>query len=229
MTPSPEQIAQWRAAAEKPYHDEYGIDNDARTKFAYTLGYLRARTEQATEIAALKDDLQFVERWAVHHGTKPHMTPENALSVIQHYPAIAAITKSYVDGKVPDTFNPYAEIAALKAQLQGLLDQPEVEPVAHMYPWDLERFATNETTAHAYSVAVGCPDGVSVPLYTHPAPFTPITADDVTDEMLDTYIADIDQHKLMDVKIDVAAAYNAVGKYMGANYGSQALRLAKTS
>jgi hypothetical protein len=38
----------------------------------------------------------------------------------------------------------------------------------------------------------------------------------VTDEMLDTYLADIDQHKLIDVKIDVAAAYNAVNAYMGA-------------
>jgi hypothetical protein len=54
MKPSPEQIAEWRKDAEKPYHDEYGIDNDARTKHAYTLGYIRARTEQATEIAELK-------------------------------------------------------------------------------------------------------------------------------------------------------------------------------
>jgi acyl-CoA synthetase (AMP-forming)/AMP-acid ligase II len=115
-TPSPEQIAQWRKDAEKPYHDEYGIDNDARTKHAYTLGYLRARTEQVAEIAELKDNLQFVERWAVHHGTKSHMTPENALSVIQHYPAITAITNSYADGKVPATFNPYTQISELKAQ-----------------------------------------------------------------------------------------------------------------
>jgi hypothetical protein len=122
MNPSPEQIAQWRKATEKPYHDEYGIDNDARTKCAYTLGYLRARTEQTTEIAELKDDLQFVERWAVHHGTKSHMTPENALSIIQHYPAITAITKSYADGKVPGTFNPFAQIAELKAQIEVLRD-----------------------------------------------------------------------------------------------------------
>jgi hypothetical protein len=76
---------------------------------------------QAAEIEKLKDDLQFVERWAVHHGTKSHVTPENVLSVIQHYPAITTITESYTDGKVPDTFNPYAEIAELKAQLAEAL------------------------------------------------------------------------------------------------------------
>ena len=42
------------------------------------------------------------------------------------------------------------------------------EPVAHMYPSDLEKFETNETYAYAYSVAVGNPDERSVPLYTDP-------------------------------------------------------------
>lgn len=40
------------------------------------------------------------------------------------------------------------------------------EPSAHMYPSDLERFETSETFAQAYSVAVGCPDERSVPLFT---------------------------------------------------------------
>jgi hypothetical protein len=36
---------------------------------------------------------------------------------------------------------------------------PELpEPVAHIYPSDLERFRTSETTASAFSVAVGNPD-----------------------------------------------------------------------
>jgi hypothetical protein len=74
---------------------------------------LRAENER------LKDTLQFVERWAVHHGTKPHMTAEQALSCIQHHPAITAITKSYADGKVPDTHNPYAEVERLTAQLDN--------------------------------------------------------------------------------------------------------------
>ena len=43
-----------------------------------------------------------------------------------------------------------------------------IEPVAHMYPSDLERFAESETFATAFSVAVGNPDERSVPLYLHP-------------------------------------------------------------
>lgn len=50
-----------------------------------------------------------------------------------------------------------------KTQLPPL---PEHDSIVHIYPWDLERMASNETTATAFSVAVGCPDGESVPLYT---------------------------------------------------------------
>ena len=42
----------------------------------------------------------------------------------------------------------------------------DIEPAAHMYPWDLEEFQETETYKYAYSVAVGCPDGTSEPLYT---------------------------------------------------------------
>lgn len=78
------------------------------------------------------------------------------------------------------------------------------EPVAHMYPWDLERFATNETTAHAYSVSVGCPDGTSVPLYTSPQPLQPITADDVPDSLC--FETGEDKEKIVEI-------YNAVIKH----------------
>lgn len=40
-----------------------------------------------------------------------------------------------------------------------------MEPAAHMYPSDLDRFEASETFAHAYSVAVGNPDERSEPLY----------------------------------------------------------------
>lgn len=47
------------------------------------------------------------------------------------------------------------------------METPELpEPVAHMYPSDLEKFQSAETFAQAYSVAVGNPDERSVPLYT---------------------------------------------------------------
>lgn len=68
----------------------------------------------------LRKHLQFVERWAVHHGTKPHMTAEQALSIIQHYPPISDITKSYSDGKTPDTPNPWAERDRLAAECEAL-------------------------------------------------------------------------------------------------------------
>lgn len=69
----------------------------------------------------LRDTLAFCERWASHHGTKAHVTAEQALSVIQHHPGIVAITRSYADGKVPQTFDPYARIAELEALADKVL------------------------------------------------------------------------------------------------------------
>jgi hypothetical protein len=40
------------------------------------------------------------------------------------------------------------------------------DAAAHMYQSDLEKFKSQETFSHAYSVAVGCPDERSVPLFT---------------------------------------------------------------
>lgn len=88
-------------------------DRDSWAKMA---GYQTSRADAAeAEVERLKGDLQFVERWAVHHGTKQHTTAEEALGIIQHYPGIAAITDSYADGKRPEALNPYAEIERLKA------------------------------------------------------------------------------------------------------------------
>ena len=57
----------------------------------------------------------------------------------------------------------------------------EQEPVAWMYPSDLKAFETDEATATAFSIKVGCPDEVSVPLYTAPPskPWVSLTKDDV--------------------------------------------------
>lgn len=63
----------------------------------------------------LRDTVQFVERWAVHHGTKGCMSATETLSAIQHYPGITEVTDGYADGKRPDTFNPYARIQELEA------------------------------------------------------------------------------------------------------------------
>lgn len=83
--------------------------------------FIAARDAQwAARLDELREALQFVERWAVHHGTKPHMTPAEALSCIQHYPAIKSITASYADGKAPDTPNPFAQRDTLAGEVDRL-------------------------------------------------------------------------------------------------------------
>lgn len=79
-----------------------------------------AMTALLSELDALRKHLQFIERWANHHGAKPHMTAQQALSCIQHYPPISAITRSYADGKIPDTPNPWAELDAARADADKL-------------------------------------------------------------------------------------------------------------
>lgn len=76
-------------------------------------------TDETVVVEQLQDDLRFIERWANHHANKPGITAAQALSVIQHYPAIAEITRGYADGQVPDTFNPFAEIERLTTELAG--------------------------------------------------------------------------------------------------------------
>lgn len=78
---------------------------------------LRRLAAVEQELAEAKDLLQFVERWANHHGAKPCITAESALSCIQHHPGIVAITKGYVDGVLPATPNPWQELEALKAAM----------------------------------------------------------------------------------------------------------------
>ena len=75
-----------------------------------------------SELEAANDTLKFVERCANHHGAKLHMTAKEALSCIQHYPPIVAITRSYGNGKVPETRNPWAELEAARAALIEIND-----------------------------------------------------------------------------------------------------------
>ena len=76
---------------------------------------VHAAARADTQAAALRT----VERWANHHARKPATTAEEALGVIQHHPAIRAITASYADGVVPDTPDPYAEIERLQEALRA--------------------------------------------------------------------------------------------------------------
>jgi hypothetical protein len=91
--------------------------------------------------------------------------------------------------------------------LLPLLDQPEDEPVA----W--RRFDDTDVAWHVELTTNDDYDDWQ-PLYTHPAPFTPITADDVTDEML------VQVHK---ANTEAISGYsekllfaNVVNTYMGA-------------
>ena len=123
-------------------------------------------------IAELEMQLKFVERWANHHGVKPHMTAESTLGIIQHYPPIKAITKAYIDGKVPETPDPWERIAELETELLGLRTQ---EPVAWRYhsvspfakdgEWAVSKkwsliHAPNQRDAHSASCGM-----VAEPLY----------------------------------------------------------------
>jgi hypothetical protein len=57
MTPTPEQLQAWREEAHWLYLKDTSVDFDTEREFVYEAGYLRARTEQATEIAELKAKL----------------------------------------------------------------------------------------------------------------------------------------------------------------------------
>jgi hypothetical protein len=64
VTPSPEQIAETQQKAEDYLREKYGAYRGhfawRELEEAFTTGYLRARTEQATEIAALKAQIKQV-------------------------------------------------------------------------------------------------------------------------------------------------------------------------
>lgn len=96
------------------------------------------------DVDDLERTLRTVERWANHHAQHPNISAENALGVIQHHPAIRAITKGYADGVVPDTFNPYARIAVLEAQLSSAEFWKGVYPKG----WTVERVKNEMTDFH---------------------------------------------------------------------------------
>ena len=71
-----------------------------------------------SEVEELRNNLAFIERWAVYKVLS-HPSKE-CLGVIQHYPPIKKITESYIDGVIPTTYDPYAEIEKLKAEVREL-------------------------------------------------------------------------------------------------------------
>jgi len=95
------------------------------------------------ECDALKAELIFVERWAVHHASKPHMTPKEALSCIAHYPPIRAITKAYSDGVFSPLPNPYEDRDKLAAENEVL--QAEIAELEADYADQVIRAMNAET------------------------------------------------------------------------------------
>lgn len=82
-------------------------------------------------LADVEKHLVFIERWAVHHASKPHITAGEALGVLAHYPPIKAITNSYANGCPPETFDPCAEIERLKDLLDAITAQQTPPAARH--------------------------------------------------------------------------------------------------
>jgi hypothetical protein len=65
MSPTPELLTAWRKESHKNWLKDADLNATSSSSKAYEKGYLRARAEQATEIAELK------ELRAVFHSTYP--------------------------------------------------------------------------------------------------------------------------------------------------------------
>lgn len=83
-------------------------------QWASTVLEVNKREDQCINLG---DQLRFIERWANHHGQKATMTPQEVLSVIQHYPPIKDITLSYLHGKMPPLPDPWEILALERDQL----------------------------------------------------------------------------------------------------------------
>ncbi|SMG00368.1 hypothetical protein [Burkholderia singularis] len=113
----------------------------------YADGYPDVTSEAKAELNAL------LARWIEKHA-KPILSREQVLEIASDFS---------VWNEDGDAI--YDKIGFALAIEAAVLEKVCGEPAAHMFPSDLERFKTNETFAHAYSVAVGNPDEHSVPLY----------------------------------------------------------------
>jgi hypothetical protein len=70
MNISPEQIAEWRKEAESAWLLDTFAQIREGSYSAYIKGYIRARTEQATEIAALKAQLEIAHELLRNHQSQ---------------------------------------------------------------------------------------------------------------------------------------------------------------
>lgn len=68
------------------------------------------------------------------------------------------------------------------------------DAAAHMYPSDLKKFEFGEHAAEAFSIAVGCPDETSVPLFTT-TQAEAYAAASVREALMDAYHELVDLHQ----------------------------------
>jgi hypothetical protein len=125
------------------------------------------------------------------------------------------ITKEFAERLKDHLAGAIDEVDEADALFQELLSLPVLkgEPVGIVvYKPKMLRVGALNTAGMAL------PDGTR--LYTHPAPFTPITADMVTDEMLETIFGqeykDLGHspHWKQVAVADVVKAFNGISKYM---------------
>ena len=108
-----------------------------------------------------------------------------------------------------------SDISSLNAAIDMLQSLPMVSgaPVAWMVTTEMQdgTRSTYPTTGRYKHVRDVCDFGEPIPLYTHAQPLTPITADDVTDEMRTEFQTN---STFGGLSIDlIVAAYNAVIKH----------------
>jgi hypothetical protein len=197
-TPSPEKIADWRETADTIWIKDHTL-NSPYPKQHFIAGYIRARTEQATEIAELMPLARFGAMGASGFTIKQrtdmqYLITEEQIEMIQA--SLAYSTRNNLTD---------ASVRTLK-MLQSLLDQPKVEPVAWRHDHG------EESGGFEYYENASCPE--CQPLYTHPIP--PITADDVTDGMIHNWHANTFGAQAMGGVTDRDMIVAAVNAYLGA-------------
>jgi hypothetical protein len=74
----------------------------------------------------------------------------------------------------------HQSLDAITALRQAIKQAQKQEPVAHMYPCDLEEFKSREMCAYAYSIEyVSASKGETIPLYTSPPQRQPLTDEEI--------------------------------------------------
>jgi hypothetical protein len=127
------------------------------------------------------------------------------------------ITKEFAERLKDHLAGAIDEVDEADALYQELQSLPVLEGDPVAWRIEFEHGGRDHSTVHGHN-AIGdyrdnYPDAKSIPLYTHPAPFTPITADDVMNEMVDNFNIQFTNGSGMTNDDVIAAAVNA---YMGA-------------